>query len=261
MILEEKLSVKMKKYIKNYKITEDKIGMSPAKVYKLSNDKEILYLKISDRKFKGTTYEVKREKDIMLWLEGKISVPKVIYFEENLGYDFLLMSKADGENLEYINLTSKKLVEIYAKSIREVQAIDISMCPFLSDVEYRLSELDYLVKSNLSAVSDFYEGNIPFSKPEELVVYLKNNMPDEEIVFSHGDICDSNIFVSNNCIKSFIDWGRGGKADKWYDIALCVRNIREDLKNERYVDLFFNLLQIKPDWDKIKYYIWLDELF
>ena len=30
---------------------------------------------------------------------------------------------------------------------------------------------------------------------------------------------------------------------------------------EQYVELFFDLLGIKPDWEKIKYYILLDELF
>ncbi|RCT78281.1 hypothetical protein B1179_00600, partial [Enterococcus faecium] len=46
-----------------------------------------------------------------------------------------------------------------------------------------------------------------------------------------------------------------------YDIAFCVRSIREDIGEEQYVELFFDLLGIKPDWEKIKYYILLDELF
>lgn len=58
-----------------------------------------------------------------------------------------------------------------------------------------------------------------------------------------------------------IDLGRSGRADKWYDIAFCVRSIREDIGEEQYVELFFDLLGIKPDWEKIKYYILLDELF
>ncbi|MGH2285441.1 APH(3') family aminoglycoside O-phosphotransferase, partial [Enterococcus faecalis] len=55
--------------------------------------------------------------------------------------------------------------------------------------------------------------------------------------------------------------GRSGRADKWYDIASCVRSIREDIGEEQYVELFFDLLGIKRDWEKIKYYILLDELF
>ena len=36
---------------------------------------------------------------------------------------------------------------------------------------------------------------------------------------------------------------------------------REDIGEEKYVKLFFDLLGIEPDWEKIKYYILLDELF
>ena len=36
-----------------------------------------------------------------------------------------------------------------------------------------------------------------------------------------------------------------------YDIAFCVRSIREDIGEEQYVELFFDLLGIKPDWEKI----------
>lgn len=82
------------------------------------------------------------------------------------------------------------------------------------------------------------------------------------MVFSHGDFGDSNIFVKNDQVSGFIDLGRSGKADVWYDIAFCVRSIQNDLGNEKeYLDLFFDLVEVDPDWDKIKYYILLDEMF
>ena len=50
--------------------------MSPAKVYKLVGENENLYLKMTDSRYKGTTYDVEREKDMMLWLEGKLPVQR-----------------------------------------------------------------------------------------------------------------------------------------------------------------------------------------
>ena len=67
-------------------------------------------------------------------------------------------------------------------------------------------------------------------------------------------------YYGNTRRIGFIDLGRAGKADKWYDIAFCVREIR-DFKEEKYIDEFFALLEIEPDWDKISYFILLDELF
>ena len=42
--------------IENGKMFEDTEGMSPAKVYKLVGENENLYLKMTDSRYKGTTY-------------------------------------------------------------------------------------------------------------------------------------------------------------------------------------------------------------
>ena len=47
--------------------------------------------------------------------------------------------------------------------------------------------------------------------------------------------------------------------DKYRDIALCVRELSE--YDNYYTDLFFEHLGLVPDYEKIKYYILLDELF
>ncbi|EPX1481041.1 phosphotransferase [Campylobacter jejuni] len=201
-----RISPELKKLIEKYRCVKDTEGMSPAKVYKLVGENENLYLKMTDSRYKGTTYDVEREKDMMLWLEGKLPVPKVLHFERHDGWSNLLMSEADVD-------------------------------------------------------CENWEEDTPFKDPRELYDFLKTEKPEEELVFSHGDLGDSNIFVKDGKVSGFIDLGRSGRADKWYDIAFCVRSIREDIGEEQYVELFFDLLGIKPDWEKIKYYILLDELF
>ena len=203
-----RISPELKKLIEKYRCVKDTEGMSPAKVYKLVGENENLYLKMTDSRYKGTTYDVEREKDMMLWLEGKLPVPKVLHFERHDGWSNLLMSEADGV-----------------------------LC------------------------SEEYEDEQSPEKIIELYDFFKTEKPEEELVFSHGDLGDSNIFVKDGKVSGFIDLGRSGRADKWYDIAFCVRSIREDIGEEQYVELFFDLLGIKPDWEKIKYYILLDELF
>ena len=141
-------------------------------------------------------------------------------------------------------------------------SIDISDCPYTNSLDSRLAELDYLLNNDLADVDcENWEEDTPFKDPRELYDFLKTEKPEEELVFSHGDLGDSNIFVKDGKVSGFIDLGRSGRADKWYDIAFCVRSIREDIGEEQYVELFFDLLGIKPDWEKIKYYILLDELF
>lgn len=62
-------------------------------------------------------------------------------------------------------------------------------------------------------------------------------------------------------MSGFIDLGRAGIADKWQDIALCVRSLKHNVQDHKYIDLLFKHLDIEPNYEKIKYYILLDELF
>lgn len=99
--------------------------------------------------------------------------------------------------------------------------------------------------------------------------WLKQNKPQEELVFSHGNYCLPNIFVKNDRISGFIDLGRSGVADIYQDIALYYRSLQHNFHGKyakRTYDSFdakilFDQLEIEPDWEKIRWYILLDELF
>jgi len=261
-----KLSTQLSGITKNYHFVKDTEGMSPARVYKLVGRNENLYLKTSGSQYHGTTYDVEREKDVMLWAQTKLPVPKVLHFEQYEGSNFLLMSEISGvAGNEYYDQHRDplRMINMYCEGIKLFQSINTPDCPFDNSIDNRLCELDYLLRHQLADVdSDHWEDDTLFESPNELHAYLKTHRPNEELVFSHGDFGDSNIFIRNDQVSGFIDLGRSGKADKWHDIAFCVRSIKNDMGNKKeYLDLFFNLLELEPDWEKIKYYILLDELF
>ena len=87
------------------------------------------------------------------------------------------------------------------------------------------------------------------------------------MTFTHGDYCLPNVFIDGITVTGFIDVDRGGLADKWQDITLCVRslgyNLREadQTEKDQYIRLLFSCLSVEPNWEKIDYYILLDELF
>lgn len=118
-----------------------------------------------------------------------------------------------------------------------------------------------------SEPTTFGEGG--FKNPEELLHWLEAHKPDFEPVLSHGDFCLPNIFVDGGRITGFIDLGDTGVGDKWRDIALGLRSLRHNLDGtfggkvypNINPELLFDELGIEPDWEKIKWYILLDELF
>ncbi|QTQ09237.1 phosphotransferase [Macrococcoides canis] len=95
------------------------------------------------------------------------------------------------------------------------------------------------------------------------LIFFKDNQPEEEISYTHGDFCTPNILIKDGNISGYIDLGRGGLGDPYRDIALCYRSYlynteinEEELKNE-----LEHLLGFKLDMQKVKYYILVDELF
>ena len=256
------ISNELSKILEKYTLEKDSIGQSPAEVYKLIGNNENLYLKYSKEIYKPTTYCVCREANIIKWLNGKINLPKIAYNENKNGNSSAIMTELKGKILENCGLPPNEYVKYLVKGLLEIQSIDITECPFVSTVDFRLNELKYLMKNNLTDNDcNNWEESTEFDSPDELYKWLCQNKPNnEELVFSHGDFCGSNLLLNGNNLE-FIDFGRAGIADKWYDIAFCVNEIKGMFNDEKYVNMFFELLDIKPDWEKINYYILLDELF
>ena len=151
-------------------------------------------------------------------------------------------------------------------------SIDISDCPRIRDYDAELKEAKYRVDHGMVDVDDvepstFGEGG--FENPEALYRWLEENRPDFEPVLPHGDFCLPNIFLKDGKISGFIDLGDCGVGDKWRDIALLYRSLKHNFDGtyggkvypDFNPDMLFDALDIKPDWEKLKYFILLDELF
>lgn len=265
MIGNIKLPKALEALCNNYQLEEDLKGESPTEVFKLTGQSETLYLKMGHQKFSNTTYSIAREKDLMLWLSEKIQVPKVLDYQENDEHQFLLMKQLRGEVLydkwEKAEFSSNEFVDTFAEAIKQLQTIRIDDCPFDSSLDVRLLELRYLIDHNLIAHGDFATSKLPFSDPENLYQHLLVTKFEERPVFSHGDMNDANILIDAQGNIGLVDWGRGGRADIWCDIAHAARNIWEETRDKKLTQRLFKRLQIKEDKQKIKYHLLLDTLF
>lgn len=105
--------------------------------------------------------------------------------------------------------------------------------------------------------------------PGEMACSDKYYREPEELVFSHGDFCLPNVFFDGGTVSGFIDLGNCGIADKYQDVALCYRSLKHNL-NGKYgrnvltdvkAEQLFEELELEPDWEKIRYFNLMDELF
>lgn len=255
----------IRRFIGGKSYSFDDIGMSGSQI-----------MIFADSVLKRVKYRKENEETVqmMRWLEGKIPIPRVICFERDSEYQYLLMSKVSGKMScdEYYLEHPKELLRLLAEAMKMLWSVDISDCPRNRNIDAELKEARYRVENNLVDLDNaepttFGDGG--FKDPKELLQWLEDNRPDYEPVLSHGDFCLPNIFIENGGISGFIDLGDTGIGDKWRDIALCYRSLKHNFDGsfggkvypDFHPEMLFDALEIKPNPEKLKFYILLDELF
>lgn len=246
--------------LNGYTCEQNIIGKSAASVYKFQKNDTALFLKI-DQNLDKTA----QERDVLLWLENKLPVPKVLFYEEHDQTAYLLETAMPGM-LSCEETIDKETVRILADGLLLLQSVAISDCSFDRRLDKELKEALYNIEHNLVDANDFETSSL-HKTPTELYLWLCQNRMEEELYFVHGDYCLPNVLIHDKTC-GFIDIGDAGVADKWKDIALCLRSLKYNLrlqgqagKENELVAHLFTCLGIEPDWRKIDYYIMLDELF
>ena len=265
MIENINLPERIKHYVSGKQFSSDDMGKSQAKV--LMFDDCVLKIEKASAKNDETVA-------MMRWLEGKVPVPKLIAYEKDSDNQYLLMSRIPGKMScdEFYMSRPKELCEYLAQALKLLWSVDISDCPRSIALEDELKEARYRVENNLIDISDAEPttfGPDGFESPMALLEWLENNRPDCEPVLSHGDFCLPNVFIENGKLSGLIDLGDTAVNDKWLDIALCYRSLKHNadgtwgkkIYQDCNPELLFEALGIEPDWEKIQYYILLDELF
>ena len=243
----------------------DDVGMSDSTV-----------MVFSDRilKIQPISEEAENEFRVMEWLQGKLPVPKVLGYEQDDKMTYLLMTKVPGDMAcadKYLK-DPEQLTTILTEGLQMLWKVDIDSYPYTFNLERKLKIAKYKVENNLVDIEDVEPdtfGENGFKNPKHLLEWLIDNKPHEELVLSHGDFCLPNIFIANGKVTGYIDLVRTGIADKWQDIALCYRSLLHNFSGRYtgkryqgfYPDMLFEKLGLEPNWDKIRYYMLLDELF
>lgn len=269
-----RLPIEIKKHIEGEPFLIEHIGCSRSKIIRFHRG---LILKIEE-----VSEEAKQEHEMMKWLSSYLTVPEVIEYQRVDGWNYLLMTALKGNMAveDDYKRNPKILVHKLARALKELWEVPVNNCPYDMSLKNKL----LLAKSNIeqgNVISDnfepetFSEGG--FHNIQELYQYLVEQAPKEDLVFSHGDFCLPNIFFDGEQ-SGFIDLGRSGKADRYQDIALCVRSLKHNLEEyykensnsksdqfslnfEKYEKQLFDELAIMIDQEKIDYYILMDELF
>lgn len=248
--------IPIKRFIADAVLHPDEIGESPCEVHSFERGKELYFLKTSPTIYAETTYSVLREADVLQWLSGKVNVPEVVMTAQDAQQEYMITRAVPGVPLAEYLKDEQRALALFQEALRQMQSIAIADCPFDSGAAVRLRELEFLINRGLIDEDYDFEAWPGIATPQDLLTRLHATMPQEELVFSHGDLGDSNILVDKNEQLHFIDLGRGGKADRWLDIAFAHRNLREEISDALATQLLHHDHPAKRE-----FFEQLDELF
>lgn len=265
MTFPENMPQGIRKLLGDKSCETDTVGMSQAGVYLFPD----WVLKVQD-----LSEESQNEYDMLSWLRDKLPVPGVLARETQDGKDFLLMERCPGEMAcaeRYLD-DPVTLAGLLANTLKALWAVDVGDCPCDQSLDRKLEQAAYNVENGLVDVDNVEPdtfGPNGFHDPADLLRWLKTHRPPEETALIHGDFCLPNLFGMGDRPAGLIDLGRGGAGDPWCDIALCYRSLDHNYKGaygghprpDFDPDILFQALGMAPNWEKIRYYILLDELF
>lgn len=255
-----RLPAELSRLVNGYEWRRITLGLSPSHTYLLTGASHNLYIKIQSI---TAAESLHREKERLLWLQGKLTVPEVVYFGQDDANEFLLMTEIEGINASDKSYESMlpTLMQQLAIGLRIVHGVPVEGCPFDQTLNAKIVEARRRVEQQLVDEEDFdrqREGRTAEDLAEEL---LQLKPAAEDLVFTHGDYCLPNIILKDGKVHGFIDWGRAGIADRYQDIALAIRSIRYNF-GQGHVQTFFDAYGLTAlDEAKVHYYQLMDEFF
>lgn len=261
--LRDQLPAALKAQIDGAQWQEVLIGWSGMRVFRIDGGR---YLKITTR----LEHDLRPEKERLDWLAGRLPVPQVLYFSEDVFEDqrqqSLLISEIPGLPAfddHFKGRDEARIVTLMAEGLRLIHGVDPAGCPFDQRIDVMLRAAhDHLVQHRIDEAR--FDPSRRGRDAAELYAELLETRPaSEDLVFVHGDYCLPNILIDPDrlTLNGFIDWGSAGVADRTLDLALAARSIAFNL-GAQWVPPFFEAYGGgEVDAGKVEFFQILDEFF
>ena len=231
------------------------------------SDSAVLLFADKALKIEKTSSVSDNEHAILQWLDGGLRAPRVLAFARENGFNYLLMTRLGGKMAFAAEMTQEEISARLAEGLKLLRNTDVSDCPCRKDFRAVLREARQRMDGG--ALRELRPQAEEFEDFESLYAYLEANVPEEEPVFSHGDYCLPNVFLSDEGI-GFLDLGSAGVMDKDYDVFMCLWSMRYNfvtlggMSEERFEvckRCFFEALGEPENEEKLRFHRLLDEFF
>ncbi|MFI6998031.1 phosphotransferase [Nocardia sp. NPDC050175] len=209
--------------------------------------------------FVNETYWVKRgpkavaEHERLNWLRDRgIRLPEIVAFDG----DVLVLADAGASSLA-AGSGEASVGTIMGELLRRLHSIPVAECPFDGRLDVVLTQARRQVIEGLVDLDDFEEENRDLGPGDVLAQLLAERPDGEDLVVAHGDFTPPNVLEG----AILLDVGALGVADRYRDLALAVRDLRDDFDEDEVAAFCTAYGLAEPDHRRLEYYRLLDELF
>jgi aminoglycoside phosphotransferase len=233
--MKPELPASLESRLEGFSFLEIKLGMSGARVFKLEDGNESLFLKFAQvSNDPDPAFSIRAEADRLQWLRSKnFPVPKVDMLLEVGGLEYVLMTSIPGLDASQPWLKDQipHITAKLAAGLRTWHDTNTADCPYRLTLKTRIEQARARTKN----------ANLKL----ELEELLKHAPKTEDLVLCHGDPCLPNVLLNDHLkISGWIDLGRAGVMDRHWDLALIVGSLEMDLNpqfngwSERFLELY-----------------------
>ena len=202
------------------------------------------------------------ERDRLAWAETRLPVPRMLTYGFEDRHEWLVTAGLDGVSAIDPNWLADppRLVPRLAEGLRRLHALPIDDCPFDS----RLSIALPLARQRLTAgqvdlTRDVHRDHGELTIETALATLDRLRQQREDPVVCHGDYCLPNVLLSEGAVSAYLDLGKLGVADRWWDLAIATWSVTWNL-GPGWEDLFLAAYGVPRDPERIAFYRLLYDL-
>lgn len=209
------------------------------------------------------------EAERLVWLGGQgFPVPEVVDVGTDDEVMWLVTTEAAGRPAEqWPNPAERPAVrETVADFARALHSLPAADCPFDRGLEVSLRWARTAAHTGGIDLDDLDACHSGWSE-QRLLSELEaiEPPPEDELVVCHGDLCLDNLLIDPHtlALSAVLDVGRLGRADRWVDLAVAIREISgEGDYGPADAEAFLRRYRLAAmDERRLGYYRLLDEFF
>jgi aminoglycoside phosphotransferase len=204
------------------------------------------------------------------WLADQgIPVPEVVEVGGNETLAWLVTTAVEGRAAasEWQHEEHHRVLDALAGLARSLHQLPVDACPFDGRLDTTLRWAESATRDGRVDIEDLDEMHRGWTAEALLSKLRATPAPPEDLVVCHGDLCLDNVLVDPHTLRvvAVLDAGRLGVADRWRDLSLLIRSLRDRSAQwsgtDELVETLLRRYGTHLDAEKLAFYQLLDEFF